>query len=164
MAGNPEVLGLIVEILDTGKSPEEVCRDCPELLPEVRQRWQEFCRIDAQVRVLLPGLGTPPCADTTPSVPHPGGLPRVPGYEVEAVLGRGGMGVVYRARHLALNRPVALKMLLAGDCAGPSDRARDEQRATGRAVRDQADVGEGLVAPVSPPHPRDPQPHGPRPH
>src|SRR5262245_55703437 len=124
MADNPQVLGLLEEMLDSGKSPEEVCRDRPDLLPEVRRRWQEFCLIDAQVRTLLPGLGTHPCADTTPSVPHPAGLPRVPGYEVEAVLGRGGMGVVYRARHLALNRPVALKMLLAGAHAGPSDRAR----------------------------------------
>jgi serine/threonine-protein kinase len=123
MAGNPEVLGLLEEILASGKTPEEVCRDFPELLPEVRQRWQEFCRIDAQVRVLLPELGTTPRDDAVPSVPHPAGLPRVPGYEVEAVLGRGGVGVVYRARHLRLGRPVALKMLLAGDTAGPSERA-----------------------------------------
>ena len=37
MAGNPKVLGLIEELLDSGKTPEEVCRDCPELLPELRQ-------------------------------------------------------------------------------------------------------------------------------
>src|SRR5206468_11892288 len=53
----------------------------------------------------------------------------VPGYEVEAVLGRGGMGVVYRARHLRLNRVVALKMALAGVYAGPDDRARFQREA-----------------------------------
>jgi serine/threonine-protein kinase len=60
-------------------------------------------------------------------------LPRIPGYEVEAVLGRGGMGVVFRARHLRLNRPVALKMLLAGAYAGPHERERFQREAEAEA-------------------------------
>src|SRR6266404_14210 len=101
MPGDPRVRQLLEEILDSGSSPEQVCRACPELLPE-------------------PVSTRDPAA--TPPVRPNAELPRVPGYVVQAVLGRGGMGVVFKAWQVRLHRPVALKMLLAGACATPAER------------------------------------------
>jgi formylglycine-generating enzyme required for sulfatase activity/tetratricopeptide (TPR) repeat protein len=90
----------------------------------------EFLR---RLREALPSAAHSPTpkSDDTPIVgteterrPSPLPIPRVSGYELLAELGRGGIGLVYRARHLALRRQVALKMILAGAHAGAGDRAR----------------------------------------
>ena len=52
------------------------------------------------------------------------GWPEVPGYEIVGELGRGGMGVVFQAKQVGLNRQVALKMILSGPFAEPELLAR----------------------------------------
>src|SRR5436190_4938842 len=69
--------------------------------------------------------------------------PILPGFEVLELLGRGGMGVVYKARQLDLNRLVAIKMILAGEHAAPETVARF--RAEARAVAQLQHPGPGQI-------------------
>jgi serine/threonine-protein kinase len=80
-----------------------------------------------------------PAADTAPAGPDvtpggPGGgapaWPEVPGYEILGVLGRGGMAVVYKGRHLRLGRLVALKILAGRGLDDPGQRTRFRTEAT----------------------------------
>jgi WD40 repeat protein/predicted Ser/Thr protein kinase len=56
-------------------------------------------------------------------------LPAIPGFEFLEVIGRGGMGVVYRARQVRLKRVVAMKLLLPGVLADAASRVRFQQEA-----------------------------------
>jgi WD40 repeat protein len=125
-------------------STGELCRDRPDLADELA-----WCM--EMLRVMSRAMGRPSAAGSThgdplplaPSGAPPAGRPLtpdeaarlaggVPGYERLEVLGRGAMGVVYKALQRGLNRLVALKMILDSDQASPAERRRF--RAEGEAV------------------------------
>ena len=115
MASGPQVLELLEEMLNSEKTPEEVCAECPDLLAEVQKRWQQFQQIDSQVRMLLPGLATFPDVGASAPPASPPALPAALGrYQVLRVLGEGGFGSVYLGYDSQLERYVAIKVLRGG--------------------------------------------------
>ena len=122
MADDPRVEALVEELLNSGADAEEICRDCPELLPLVQTEWQRVREIQTELGVLFPDPAVPDGA--IPGAASASQVPKIADHQVLEVLGHGGMGVVYKAWHLRLNRPVAVKMLLAGPFARQKELER----------------------------------------
>lgn len=115
---------LLEEILETGKQPHEVSGGDIEIERVLRERLHRLRGVDAQMEAMFPAHAAgwnPARRSLVDSLYDVHRLPEIPGYEVLNVIGTGGMGVVYRARHLRLNRLVAIKMVLLGAYASRED-------------------------------------------
>jgi serine/threonine protein kinase/WD40 repeat protein len=88
-----------------------------EFLFELHLALDESAFSTSQNEETLPDAGSP--LRTAPAT-----FPVIPGLQVIRELGRGGSSVVFEAQQFALHRRVALKMMLAGSCAGPEQRSR----------------------------------------
>ncbi len=124
-----EVLAACTDQARQGETPdfERLTQLHPDLVDELRELWRAGCLADELVSHVADHLPNAAPPETLGAVagPVPLRLPfRVGDYELTSELGRGGMGIVYRARQISLDRTVALKMLLRAELASAGKLAR----------------------------------------
>ena len=151
-----EILAELIEGRREGGKPEleALARKYPELAAELRSLWpalmvsEEVARAAAAVdvdaadprahTVSAGGSGSQHAEETRASAAP---LPRwFGGYELLEEVGRGGMGVVYRARQRSPERTVALKLIRRGDVASAADLARFRAEAESAARLDHPNI------------------------
>jgi serine/threonine-protein kinase len=140
-----ELLARLTDELRAGRLPDvgAIAREHPTLSAELRELWAAV-QVAEGMAVALSEHDAPSTeASALPAgrVERAGDLPRDFGdFELIEELGRGGMGVVYKARQRSLNRTVAVKMILRGELASTADLARFRSEAESAARLDHPHI------------------------
>src|SRR5262245_44986090 len=144
VAGDPldPVVANYLQQIESGQSPDrdKLLAMHPDLAERLRAFFADLDRFGKQASAFrLPGTDSTITAGTAGATD----LPRVRyigDYELLEEIARGGMGVVYKARQVSLNRTVALKMILAGQLASEADVQRFRQEAEAAASLDHPNI------------------------
>src|SRR5262249_34343426 len=131
-----EAIAAYLEAAEAGRAPgrEEFLARHPDLADELGAFLADRDRFARAAGQLGPGPGAPgrggagaPTLDLREPaavVPRLDTVRYFGDYELLEEVARGGMGVVYKARQVSLNRLVAVKMILAGQLASAADVRR----------------------------------------
>jgi WD40 repeat protein/tRNA A-37 threonylcarbamoyl transferase component Bud32 len=148
-----EVLAAYLEAVEAGQQPDqqEWLARYPDLATELANFFANQERLDQLAAPLRPAApAEAPLTREIPTLPPSQGAAHGPplgtkiryfgDYELFEEIARGGMGVVYKARQISLNRPVALKMILAGELASEADVHRFKTEAEAAANLDHPNI------------------------
>lgn len=140
-AREQEFANLLTSLMDsmaagTILNLEETCEANPEFADELRELWGTIVVTNAAGSKSQLGIG-----DDSDTPAHTLSLPYDLGdYVLHKEIGRGGMGIVYRASRKSDNRTVAVKMILSGDFASEAERQRFYAEANAAAQLDHPQI------------------------